>query len=706
LASPAARATDLIGQALAHHRAGRLAQAEPLYRQALMLDPRNSDAIHLLGVIAAQVGRPMVAIELIGRAIRLDPAVADYHNSLGNALKDAERFAESAESYRRALTLSPTAQTHNNLGAVLRDLGRLAESMASCQQALALEPGFVDAWSNLGATLRAQGRLDEAVAAGQRALTLDPLYGDGFVNLGNAFWDLGRLDEAVGSYRRALELRPDHAVVWSNLGNALKDQGQLDQAVESYQRAVALKPEYVGGYSNLGSALMAQTRVAEAVASYRRALALRPDYVDARDNLLLSLLYLPDLAPAELLAEHQIWDVVHGRPLASQIRPHANSREPERRLRIGYVSPDFRQHAIAYAFLPLLANHDRSQFEVLLYSSTRQRDGMTERLRGLADGWREIAGLTDELVSEQIRADGIDLLVDLACHTAGNRLGVFARKPAPLQVTHSGMTSGLSAIDYVLADQYLAPDLPPEALAERPLRLVGCYTCYTPPAEAPAVGPLPALATGQVTFGSFNNLSKLNPSVAALWGRILREVPGSRLLLKGSQAVDAATHERVRALFSAQGLPAERVVFLPKTLGLAEHLGRYGLIDIGLDPFPFNGFTTTCEALWMGLPVVTLAGRLFADRAGVTFLTAAGLPELVAADGEAYVRIAAQLAADLPALAILRAGLRERVAGSTLCDGPGYARRVEAAFRAAWREWCGGRVGCRPAPERVISAQR
>ncbi len=618
---------EAFALALEHHQAGRLAEAERLYGRILAVAPEHADCRHLLGVLACQSGRNELAVRLIGEAIALDGGDAAYHNNLGNALHGLGRPEEAAASYRRAL---------------------------------ALKPDYAGARYNLATLLQAGGRAGEALPHFEQAVALWPDRPDPLNNLGAALLELGRFTEAVARFEQALSLAPDHAEARNNLGKGCQELG----------------------------------RMAEAVAHYRRVLALRPDYAEAYSNLLMTLTYLPDCPAERLFAEHREYGRRQARSVPPPIPPspygsaYANPREPERRLRLGYVSGDFRRHVVGFFIEPPLAAHDRAQVSIHCYSETRRPDDATARLKALAEGWCDTAGLDDEQLAARIRADGIDILVDLAGHSAFNRLPVFARKPAPVQATWLGYpgTTGLSAIDYRLVDPVSDPEGTADAqAAEALVRLTDGFLCYRP-----SPGPEPARLPGPLTFGCFNNLNKLSEPALELWARLLRRLPEARLLLKSRQLADATVAQGLRRTFANHGVAGERLELLAWTAGPEAHLETYGRVDIALDPFPYNGTTTTCEALWMGVPVVALAGDRHAARMGASLLGRLGLAELIAADEDAYLDIAAALAADPGRLAAWRAGLRPRLAASPLADAPALARRLEAAYRTMWRRWCAG----------------
>jgi predicted O-linked N-acetylglucosamine transferase (SPINDLY family) len=647
---PSLTVPEALALAVRLHQGGDLPQAEQLYRAILQADPNQVDALHLLGVIAYQAGHHEQAAASIGQALRLQPNAAEMHNNLGMVFQAQGKLAEAQDCYRQALRLQPGfAAAHYNLGNVLKDQGQLDEAAACYQQAVRLQPDHADAHNNLGTLLKSQGRLVEATAC----------------------------------YRQALRLRPDSPEPHNNLGNVLKDQWQLDEAAACYQQALRLNPDYAEGHYNLGNVRKEQGLLDEMLACYRQALRLQPDFAEAHGNLLYTLHFTPDYDAAAIYEEHRRWNLRYAEPLARLTQPHANDRSPDRRLRVGYVSPDFYQHPIGRFLLPLLEAHDHTRFEIFCYSSRNRADEITDRCRAHADVWRDVYGLSDEQLADAIRRDQIDVLVDLTMHMAHSRLLVFARKPAPVQVTYLAYcgTTGLRAMDYRLTDPYLDPPGRDEShYSERSVRLPETYWCYRPTIPMPAVGPLPALQAGHVTFGCLNNFCKVTAPTLAAWGRLLQELPQARLLLHAH----AGSHrDRVRDFFSGLGVAPDRLSFVGQ-VPMAEYVRTYERLDVALDPFPYGGGTTTCDALWMGVPVVSLAGPTAVGRSGLSILSNVGLAELVAYDTGQYVQRAVELARDFPRLRELRAGMRERMQHSPLMDAPRFARNVEAAFRSMW----------------------
>lgn len=573
-------------------------------------------------------------------------------------------------------------------GAVTGLLGLHHEAIERLQRSATLRPQHAQTYYNLGIALRSVGRWDEAVVSFREAVRLQPRHAEAHDCLAHALISLNRLDEAITALEESLRLRPDNAEMRSNLGSVYQARGELAKAEACYREAMRQKPGLAIGFDNLGSVLGAQGRHGEAIAVYREGLDRNPDDARAHSNLLLTLNYL-DLDPSEVVKEHVAWAERHDRPRERE-QHVPNAAEPDRRLRIGYVSPDFREHSVAYFIEPVLESHDRSHFEIYCYSDVPRPDTTTERLRRLVDSWHQTAGWTDQRVIAQIMADRIDILVDLAGHTAGNRMGIFARKPAPLQASYLGYpnTTGLSAVDYRITDAVADPPGQEAFYTERLLRLPGCFLCYRPPQDAPEVGPLPLDTNGYVTFGSFNNLAKLQPRVIDTWAGLVESVPRSRLLIKNPSLRDPDTRRRLAEAFQSRGIDNSRVEFLGSTPTTREHLAVYNRVDVALDTFPYNGTTTTCEALWMGAPVIALAGRSHAGRVAATLLTAVGLQELVASSVEQYLERAATLAANLGALSTLRANLRDRLRASSLCNGAMFTQGLESGLRDIWRSWC------------------
>jgi predicted O-linked N-acetylglucosamine transferase (SPINDLY family) len=526
-------------------------------------------------------------------------------------------------------------------------------------------------------------RLDEALSACQAAVQLAPDYAQWRYHLAKVLMEMGRGDAAIAEFRAAVDRQPDYADAHNDLGCALRDRGDMDQAVAELREAIRLKPDYAPTHSNLGNLLKDRGELDAAFVAYRQAMRFDPRWITSHQNLLYALNFHPDYDGAAILREHQAFDRLHAQPLAKLAPTHANDRSPDRRLRIGYVSPDFRDHVVGRNLLPLLRAHDHGQFEIACYALMRRHDPLTLHFQALADIWRDCAADTDEELADMIRRDRIDILVDLALHLDGNRLLLFARKPAPVQVTFAGYpgTTGLKSIDYRLTDPYLDPPGMNDAFySEESIRLANCFWCYDPVRDSPidephASGPRP------LTFGCLNNFCKVNDSVLKVWSAVLRGCPDSRMVILAG----AGSHRR-RTL-EALAVEPQRVEFVAHC-PRAQYLELHRRLDVVLDTFPYNGHTTTCDALWMGVPVVTLAGKTAVGRGALSILSNAGLPELIADSHDEYVRIATELAFDLPRRTTLRSTLRQRMEKSPLMDAPRFAREVEAAYRQMWRRRC------------------
>ena len=678
----------LVGRSDVLNKLHRHTEALASADHALAVDPGLAEALNNRGNALLALRRHEDALASYDRVLAVRPDYAEALSNRGNALLALQRPDEALASYGRAVRLKPDyAEAHYNLGNALLDLGRPQEAVASCDEALSLKPDYAEAHNNLGNAFLGLARPDEAVASFYKAISLKPDYPEAYSNLGNALQVQSGFDEAVQNYRRALALKPDFAEAHKNLGNALKEQGKLDEAVASYQQALSCKPDFAEAHNNLGNALQDQGKLDEAVASYRQALSCKPDFAAVYSNLLFATQFCAVQSPEELLAIHAPFAAQFEAPLKAQWRRHQNTAEPARRLKVGYVSPDLRRHAVAFFIEPVLACHDSKQIEVFCYYNHLLRDGFTDRLAGYADHWLDCKSLPDPQLAERIRADGIDILVDLAGHTRDNRLLTFARKPAPIQITYLGYpgTSGLTAMDYRLTDGCADPAGSEAYYTEKLLRLPDSLCCYRPDRDMPQITALPARHNGYVTFGSFNNFNKIDRPCIELWARVLSAVPGSRLLMV--TVPEGESRQRLTAQFGALGVAAQRLEFVGK-LAQGEFLRTFQRADIALDPIAVTGGTTTCEALWMGLPVVVLVGARFTTRVGYSFLSAAGLQEFAAQSAQGYVQVAAKLAGDLTRLAQLRAGMRAQMARSPLVDEARFTRNLEKIYRQVWQHWC------------------
>ncbi|HEY1980883.1 MAG TPA: tetratricopeptide repeat protein [Xanthobacteraceae bacterium] len=592
---------------------------------------------------------------------------------------------------------APTPAERPTLGAryfaavALSETGRDADAETALKAIIADDPKHAAALGRLAWIRNQHGDNVRAAALLVRAIESEPQNADTHNNLGLVLASLGQTFEAEASYRRCLALKPAAPDAYNNLGVLLERVGRYREAEACYRRAAELAPSLAHLPNNLGVLFKESGRIQEAIALHRRATELNPRLPAANSNLLYTLNYDESLTPRQLYDEHAAWGRLEGERFPTGGARFLNARDPNRRLRVGYVSGDFHHHSVAFFLAPLFDAHDGGEPEIFLYSNDPVADAMTAHLKARADHWAAIHHLSDEQAAARIREDRIDILIDLSGHTARNRMLLFARKPAPIEVTWLGYpnTTGLRAIDYRITDARADPPGTADDLhTERLVHIEPSFLCYGAPEEAGEVGPLPALAAGHVTFGSFNSFTKLNPGTLSLWSRVLREVPGSRLVLKATQFKDADTRSRAADAFAAAGIAPERLDLLPPLSAAADHLARYARVDIALDPLLYNGTATTCEALWMGVPVVTLRGDRHAARVGASILTAAGLERLIAATPDEYVAIAAALARDRDELSALRGSLRGRLIASPLCDAAGFARAMQDAYRRMWRAWC------------------
>lgn len=639
---------EVLAEGLVHHRAGRLPEARRIYRHVLAFDRAQPDALHLLGALELEAGEIDLAAAFLEQAVA---AVPD------NAIVQA------------------------NLGRALRRRGDSAAGAAALRRSLALMPAAADVWIALA--------FAGAEAGFGRAVALDPQTVDALNNLATLRHKQGDTASAARLLRRALAVQPDGSGLWQNFGLVVRGQGALMRAVTAFGRSIAVAPGNSVVLEALGWALHLAGDAPGAADAYRRALALDPDRADVHASLILTLNCLPEVGPEEILAEQRIWDARFARPLGGN--PATTERDPERRLRVGYIAVEgFRAHTAAATLLPLVEGHDRNAVEIFCYSDVPEAryDNVTRRFRELADGWRDCVGLDDAALAARIREDRIDVLSDMYGYPPGSRLLALARRPAPVQVNMLPMGSfGLDAVAWMVGDERLTPPGSESWFRETVVRLPLAF-CYWPLRSVPEVGPGPLSRGRPVVFGSFNQPAKISDRSLILWARILAALPEARLILKGMAFADPLARDAFLRRAVRAGLDPARVDALAWIADGDHHFAVYGDIDIALDPTPYAGVITTCEALSLGVPVVTRAGDRLLGRYGATLLNAVGLGDLVAESDDAYVATAISLARDPSRLAMLRATLGRRFAESAICDATAYARATEAAYRQMWRSWC------------------
>jgi predicted O-linked N-acetylglucosamine transferase (SPINDLY family) len=676
---------ELINLALQHHSAGRLAEAGQLYQQILVAEPSQPVALQYLGVLAHQLGKNDTAIDLIAQALVIKPDYAEAHGNLGVALNAKGRFKEAVASYRKATLANPVyVEAHYNLGIVLHKLGQFDEAIASYTLALDLKPDYEEALGNLGNVLKDVGRLEEATAYYRQVIAFRPQKADAHNNLGVALNAMNNWADAATSLQNAIALKPDYAEAHNNLGNVLANQGMLNEAVLSFRKSLSIDPTLAEAHNNLGTVLKDTGQLEEALDHCKRALTFNPNSTTIHSNMLLSALYSPAQTEKSLYDLHCDWSSSYERSEATFNHTTALATKVERRLNIGYVSPDLRRHSVSYFLEPILANHDPQAVAVHCYSNSLYEDQVTARLRSYVETWRNIYGVGDNTVAQLICEDKIDILIDLSGHTMANRLPLFSLKPAPVQVTYLGYpsTTGLNAIDYRLTDALADPigNYDVSLHSEKLFRLKGGFLCYQPPKDAPEIGPAPYLKNGYITFGSCNNLAKITTKTIEAWAQILNAVPLSKILIKAKALEDSGVCLDLAERFSTSGIGAERLDLRAWISG-PKPLSTYNHIDIALDTFPYNGTTTICEAHWMGVPNVTLSGDRHSGRVGHSLNVQVGLADWVASSIDGYVALAIRAANSPDTLSTLRRELRGRMVGGPLCDGPAFTRTLEAAYR-------------------------
>jgi predicted O-linked N-acetylglucosamine transferase (SPINDLY family) len=677
--------TAAFAAAVAKHQQGDFAGAEAGYRGVLQAVPSHAPALCNLGVLLARTGQTQAAADCYNLALAGTPGYPDAHFNLGNLHRRAEQYQAAADNYLACLTSNPDhAAAAYNLGLVLSAAGRATEAASWFETVVRLEPHNADAHSRLGDCHMRTGKLLQGVAHFRMAVELKPADPRGQYNLGLALSNAGDTSAAHECLRKALDLHPDYPEAHNALGLNLEALCRKDDAMFHYQKSVELKPDLADGWSNLGVNLTEQGRVEEALACLRESLVHRPNAAPIHSNLLLLLNYSSNATPADVRDEHLAWGKRFGGttpPRPGIPEPH----DPNRPMRIGYLSADFRTHTVAGFIELLLRHHDRERVEVYAYAQVPRPDDTTERLKSLADHWRPVAALTDHALADQIRNDRIDCLIDLSGHTAGNRLLTLAERPAPIQATLFGYpnTTGLAAVDFRITDPVSDPPGAEELYAEGLLHLPETAWAYLPPADAPAVTPLPAAGRRTFTFGCLNNAAKISDKCLDTWVTLLQTTPGTRLVVLGGQSQTGA--RRLTERFLAAGVFRDRIEVVMR-LPRSEYFEAYQMFDLSLDPFPYNGGVTTGDSLWMGVPVLTVEGNTYHSRQGAMVMRHLGLGEFVAGSPADLIKLAQGWTRKRPALADIRAGLRDRLAASPLCDSPRYVRHLEGALRREWEK--------------------
>jgi predicted O-linked N-acetylglucosamine transferase (SPINDLY family) len=700
---------------------GRYVDAEKYSRRTLTMQPDYADAHNTLSIALRSQNNLAAAEQSCRRALKLQPNSTEYLANLGLILHDRKSFSEAEICYRQALVLNPSfAEAYCGLGLTLQATDRQDEAEAACRQALTLKPDYAEAYNSLGGLFNEQMRYDEAETAYRTALAISPFSLAVSHNLARtlshqykhadsefycrqvlamepdnaeAFYDLGiavagqdRHSEAKDCFTQALRLKPDYPEALINLGNSARAQGRIIEAEKSYRAVLHAYPDNKMAYNNLGNILQEQGRLDESEIIFRNILTSNPDVTEAYSNLLFLLNNHPDKTGKEIFQEYLRFDEHFGLPLRSQWKPHNNTQAKGRRLRIGYVSPQFCRHPVRNFLEPLLSLHNKDMFELYAYAELNKEDADTDRYRSYMDHWIPTKGMTDNDMAQRIRTDGIDILVDIAGHTGGNRLLVFARKPAPVSLhwLDFGYTTGLTAIDYYLADNACVPAGSEDLFSETPWHLETPCLAYRPTEGMGPVNLLPAMERGHITFGCLSRVVRINHRTIRVWAEILKQIPESILVINSGSFKDSSMQEILSAKFSDHGIERNRL----KIGYTSPPWDVLRSIDIGLDCFPHNSGTTLIESLYMGVPFITLADRPSVGRLGSSILEAIGHPEWIAQTEEEYIEKTVALAGDLLKLTTIRADLRQEMEQSPLMDEPGFTRKVEEAYRAMFTKWC------------------
>jgi len=671
-----------------HMEQHRFEPAIQLLDKAHQYDPENYGTLQNLCSSLKAVGNEARAISLLERAVTRTKQNPVFVHGYGVFLTELGRISEAIPALRQAVSRAPEwGDAHLSLGAALALSQTPLDALPPLAKAISLAPKNPEPYFLQGNVQEKAGDLEGASDSYRAAIEADPDYTPAYINLGKIARDMGNTTGSIAIYQEAISRGLDSAEVSMNLGNSLQSAGLLADAEEALRRAIALEPLNPQAHVNLGNTRMLQGRADEALEAMRGGLKIDPGFAGGGTNYLMCLTYLPSTTEELLDEESRFW--AYRYKYGATRTAWKNTPDPDRKLRVGYVSPDFRTHSVAYFFEPLLDQHDRDAFEVYCYANVARPDATTERLQDLSDHWRSIRELDDETAADLIARDEIDILIDLA----GNRLGLFAIKPAPVQGTWLGYPggTGLATMDFRITDALADPKGDADGYHVEDLeRLEDGFLCYRPSPEAPPVVDPPCLTNGHITFGSFNNLAKLTSETIDDWAKILNTVSSSRLRLKCRSFACPKTSARIITAFEERGISNDRLTLLAETETHVAHLAEYGNVDIALDTYPYNGTTTTFEALWMGVPVVTSWGNRHAGRVGASILTRLGQPGWVAGSSKDYLDIAAALAADKAQLKERRSTLRRTLAESSLSDAAGFAGAVESVFRARWRAWCAG----------------
>lgn len=716
---------QLFHTAMQYHQAGKLAEAEVCYRKILAIVPDHADALHLLGVIAFQVGKNDAAIHLIGRAVNINPQNALYYNNLAAAFKGSGKAEQAIACYRNAVALKPDyAEAYNNLGITYKDQGDIESAISFYSKAVERRPDYAEAWHNMGLAYAHSGRPNKALSFYHKALEIKSNYPEVYNNMGIIFKEMGRFSEAVSAYQKSVDLKPDYAEAYNNLGNVYKETGNLQEAAVCYRKSIALKPRDPDAYINLGITFQEQRDTEQAIRCYRQALEKDPDKAEALSYLSHQLQQIcawdeyarltakldlltkdalgKGIRPAERVFENitrcddsslnfeiaKAWSTAAAKAVSDFQTGFSfeGRKKAEGKIRIGYVSNDFRDHPVAHLIRGLFRLHSREQFDIFCYSNGKD-DGShyRQKIREDCDRFTDIRGMSHADAATRIYEDRVDILIDLMGHTAGTRLEIFALRPAPVQVTWLGYpgSTGADFMDYIITDRMVSPEEDLPYYSEKPVYMPRCYQINDhcqPLSEKERSKEELGLPDDVFIFSSFNQNYKIEPRVFGSWMNILKKVPDSLLWLLESKKM---ARENLLREAEKRGVRKERLIF-GQRLAKAEHLKRISYADLALDTLLVNGHTTTSDALWAGLPVITVLGTHFASRVSASILTAVGLPELICRSAAEYEDLAVRLSADREELKHIREKLAENRLKEALFDTPRFVRNLEGAYTAMW----------------------
>ncbi|MBF0445632.1 MAG: tetratricopeptide repeat protein [Magnetococcales bacterium] len=628
------------------------------------------------------------AIKCYEKVLEIRPNDAATISNIGTALQSMGKLDEAVSSYKKAIKIKPDyAMAYSNLGNILAEQGRVEEAITHYKKAIKIKPDYSLAYFNLGNAQKIQGKLDAASKSYQKAIEIKPDYAESYNNIGNILKEQNRIDEAIACYKNAIKFKPDYAEGYNNLGTALQENGQLDESVPNYQKAITIQPNYAEAYNNLGNAIKEQGKLEEAVACYKKAIKIKPGFIEAHNNLIFCTDLFTDVDSDLFQTERKIWADRHAKPLKAFWPTFNNTPNPTRKLRIGYVSSDFRHHSAAYIFGPVLLHHDSNNFQIFCYAGNQIEDDMSKQFKQVAQRWVCTYNMDDSELAKEIIKDGIDILVDLAGHTKGSRLLTFARKPSPIQITAWGYPHGtcMEAMDYLFADPIFIPQSERNKYIEKIIDLP-CAVHLNSATSFTAIKELPYNKTGYITFGAFNRIEKYNEAVYRVWAEILHKIPTAKLLIKTVKLDYAKRVEEIHNCFLKHDIDKSRIILLGKT-SKEEHQETYNTVDITLDPFPHNGGMTTLESLRMGVPVLTCENRTRCPTSA-SILHVVGLDEWRAKSEKEYVDKAVEFANNISSLETLRHELRSRFDKSLLWDGNLYTKAVETIYRRLWEKWC------------------